>query len=184
MVEICRWPKASLSVSVTLCMETPSRPASPRSTSTMDARAALLRLGGDLAQRAGCCAGLCTSLAAHSTTSAASVLDQRVLILRAADAGGNLDVLRRLEIDRHAGNGGDRVFKPGNDVVDACAAVVARLQRDGEVAGIRRRVDRADADHRHHAGDVRIGADRGLRPGPAGAALRRRRHRCRPRSPR
>ena len=32
MVEICRWPNASLSVSLTICIEMPSRPAFSRST--------------------------------------------------------------------------------------------------------------------------------------------------------
>ncbi len=46
-------------------------------------------------------------------------------------------------------------------MVSTCALrVIARLQGDGEPAGIGRGVERADADHRHHAGDVGVGADR------------------------
>ena len=72
-------------------------------------RAAFLRFGGDFAQ-------------CRITTQTARQLvgpfdhfgavgrHQRVLVLRAARASGNLDVLRRLEIDGHAGDTGDRVL--------------------------------------------------------------------------
>ena len=36
------------------------------------------------------------------------------------------------------------------------------LQRDGQTAGVRRRIHPADAEDRDHAGDVRILLDRGL----------------------
>ena len=52
-------------------------------------------------------------------------------------------------------------LQPRDDRIDAGrAALIARLQRDGEPAGIGRGVERAGADHRDHAGHVRIGADR------------------------
>ena len=61
----------------------------------VDAQAAFLRLGGDLAQRRHRRAVCATSLSAHSSTSSAIGADQRVLVLRAAHAGRDLDVLRR-----------------------------------------------------------------------------------------
>ena len=73
MVEIWRWPKASLSASLTACMETPRRPAVSRSTSTMRAQAAVLRLGDDVAQCRRACAASRRSRGAQVATSAASL---------------------------------------------------------------------------------------------------------------
>ena len=45
--------------------------------------------------------------------------DERVLILRAADAGADLDVLNRLEEDRHAGDRCDGGLEPFGDLLPA-----------------------------------------------------------------
>ena len=105
MVEIWRWPKASLSASLIACIDTPRRLAISRSTLHHGAQAALLGLRDHFAQvrarRAGCSArrvdqiGDIVGVAAH----------QRVLELRAADARADLHVLHRLEVDGNdAGN--------------------------------------------------------------------------------
>ena len=58
------------------------------------------------------------------------------------------------------GIGATACLQPSTISVTNSRAVVARLQRDGEPAGVGRRIDRADADERDHAGHVRILADR------------------------
>ena len=87
---------------------------------------------------------------------------ERVLILRATGAGADLDILHRLEIDGHARDVRDRLFQPLDDRLDAGAALVARLERDRQLAGVRRGVNRADADDRDDVGHVRVAADRVL----------------------
>src|SRR6185312_16290445 len=124
------------------------------------ARAAFLIFRGDLAQRR-LVAQLLHQFVGPLHDLVGIAADQGVLILRPAGAGRNLDVLRRLEIDRHAGNAGDRMVEAGDDLLYARGTVVARLQRDGEVTNIGRGVDRAHPDHRNHAAYVHIGADNG-----------------------
>ena len=124
----------------------------------IDAQAAFLRFGSDLAQRQIAAQPARQQIGPFQNLIGVGA-DQRVLILRAADPRGNLDVLGGLEIHFHAGNGGDRVLEVRDDGIDVGAALILRLQGDGEVAGIGRGVDRADADHRHDAGDVGIGSD-------------------------
>ena len=136
----------------------------------LHARAAFLRFGGDFAQR---------RITAQTARQLVGPFDhfgavgghQRVLILRAAHAGGNLDVLCRLEIHGHAGDTGDRVLQPRDDLIDSRAAVVSRLQGDGEPPGIGRGIDRADADDRYDTGHVRVGPDGILHQALDGAAF-------------
>ena len=80
----------------------------------IDARAAFLRLGGDLAQRRRAPQRL-RELVRPGQHLVAVGRHQRVLILRARHARGNLDVLHALEIDRHAGDAGDLVLQPRDD---------------------------------------------------------------------
>ena len=142
---------------MTLCIETPSRPACSRSTLTSMrgppscASEATSRSAALLRSRARQFVGPFDHLGGVGA-------GQRVLILRAAGACRNLDVLHRLEIDRHAGDAGDLFLQPLDDGSDAGDALLARLQADGEPSGVGRGVERADADQRDHAGDVRIGA--------------------------
>ena len=89
------------------CMETPSRPAVSRSTLHHRAQAAVLGLRDDLAQhRRG--AQLLGELGRPGRDVVGVAADQRVLVLRAADARADLDVLHRLEVDGDAGDGADR----------------------------------------------------------------------------
>ena len=87
---------------------------------------------------------------------------ERVLILRAAHARRDLDVLHRLKVDDHARDRGDRPLQPIHDRRHRRLALIARAQGDGKPAGIRRGIHRRHADHGHHAGDVGILADRGF----------------------
>ena len=72
MVEICRWPKASLSVSVIACMETPSRPAFSRSISICR-RGPPSCASEATSNSAGARRSAAVSLPAHSITSSRSV---------------------------------------------------------------------------------------------------------------
>ena len=72
MVEICRWPKASLSVSMTVCIETPSRPAISRSTCTFR-RKPLSCASEATSRRIADERSFCASRAAQSPTSFGSV---------------------------------------------------------------------------------------------------------------
>ena len=72
MVEIWRWPKASLKVSTMVCMEMPSRPAVSRSTSTFRRKPSFC------ASEATSCMiaderSFCASFDAQSSTSCTSV---------------------------------------------------------------------------------------------------------------
>ena len=87
---------------------------------------------------------------------------ERVLVLRAAQPRRDLDVLHRLEKDDDAGDRGDRLLQPLDDGRHRRLALVARAQRDGEPAGIRRGVDRRHADDGDDPGHVGVLADRGL----------------------
>ena len=87
----------------------------------VDARAALLRFGGDF-EKCWIAAQVAGEFIGRIDHFGGIGADQRVLIQRAAGAGGNLDVLRRLEINRHPGNVGNRVFQPFDDHVHMCGA--------------------------------------------------------------
>ena len=159
MVEIWRWPKASLSVSLIACIETPSRPAVSRSTLT-SMRSPPSCASEATSSRRGSWRNCRASLSAHSVTSRGVGAGERVLILRAARPRADLDVLHRLEVHDHAGNRRHRALQAVDDVVDGRAALVARLERDGEPAGVWRRIHPADAEDRDQAGDVGILLDR------------------------
>src|SRR6185312_5785514 len=79
---------------------------------------------------------------------------ERVLILGAARDRADLNVLHRLEINGHAGNVGDLALQPVDDLVDMRAALVARLERDRQLAGIGCGVDGTYAQHGYEAGDI------------------------------
>ena len=81
---------------------------------------------------------------------------QRVLVLGAADAAVDLDVLHRLHEQRDALDVLGRLAQPVNDFADAGAALVARFEIDVEPAGVDGGVDRARADKRGHADHVRV----------------------------
>ena len=72
MVEICRWPNASLSVSLITCIEMPSRPAFSRST-LMKARRPPSCASEDTSRSVGFARSASTSWSDHLATSAASV---------------------------------------------------------------------------------------------------------------
>ena len=106
----------------------------------------------------------CVSLAAQSSTSFASVPVSvywycarlsRVEIWMSCTGWKNT-------ID--AGDRGDRLLQPLDDVRHRRLALVARAQRDGEPAGIGRGIDRRHADHRDDAGHLGVLADRAPRP--------------------
>ena len=163
MVEICRWPNASFSVSMMVCIETPSRPATSRSTWTFMPEAVVLRLGRDIAQQRRRLAAAASSRAAHSLDFLRVGAGERVLVLRAAQRGS------KSGCPAPAGNrprcrGWRRPASSSRSMTvgDRRLALVARPQRDGEPPGIGCGVERRHADHRHHAGHVRVLADRGL----------------------
>ena len=136
-------------------------------------QALVLRLGGDVAHDRRGLQPLRQPLRPQRRPPSASGAGQRVLVLRAADAGRDLDVLHRLEVHDHAGDA-QRPARCSRSitVVTGVLAHVARAQRDGEPAGVRRGVDRRDADHRHDAGHLRVLADRRLDRRRAAAASR------------
>ena len=80
------------------------------------AQAALLRLGRDLAQHR-----IGTQTRRQLIRPFDDVIrvrsGQRVLVLRAAGAGADLDVLHRLEVNRHAGNRRDQPLQAHDDLV-------------------------------------------------------------------
>ena len=82
-------------------------------------------------------------------------VEQRVLELRAADAGADLDVLHRLHEHAHAGHAVHRRLQAG-DHGRRRVALGARLERDGEAAGVGRGVDGAGADEGDDAADRRV----------------------------
>ena len=157
MVEICRWPKASLSVSL-IGLHRDAEPAGLLAVDLDRRRAGRRPAPPTTTSRSVACAlQRCGELGRPSRRLFGVGPGQRVLILRAARAGGDLDVLHRLEIDRHAGDRRrPRRCSRSMIVVTRRLALVARLQRDGEPAGIGRRVERADADHRNDAGHVGV----------------------------
>ena len=144
MVLICRWPKLSYSTSWMVCIDTPSRCAASRSTVTLVTRpsscwsvATLRRLGhrfaaGEQARRPGGELG-------------GVGVDQRVLVLRAADPGADLDVLHRLGEHREARHG------VGHRPVAAAPAPPPRRHAAAAASarwsppGVGRRVDRDPA---------------------------------------
>ena len=85
--------------------------------------------------------------------------DQRVLVLRPADARADLHVLHGLEVHGDAGDGADLLLQPLDDGADVGLARIAGLEDDLEVSGVGRRVERADAHDGDDAFDVRVGAD-------------------------
>ena len=93
---------------------------------------------------------------------------ERVLKLRPAHAGRNLDVLHRLEIHDRTGHGCDCLLQSPDDLGDRHLALITRSQRDRQPGRIWCRIDRRDADDRHDSGDIGILADgalhRGLQP--------------------
>ena len=145
MVEICRWPKASLSVSLTACMRDAEpagalrgrrraqragrRPAPPTTTSRnsgsrRSSATSFCDHSRHLARRR--CRSACTGTASGST------------------ARRDLHVLHRLEIDRHAGDRRRRAASAASiTAATSSRALAARLQRDHQAADIGGRVDRA-----------------------------------------
>src|SRR5262252_3767160 len=144
MVEIWRWPKASLSASLTACMEMPRRPAVSRSTRTI----AQSRRKAQPFHEAGCPVGHILLVAAN----------EGVLVERPADARADLHVLYRLEVDEDAGDGGHLFLQSIDDVCHGGAPQVAWLERDLEMTSVRRGIERAHADHGDHTLHVGIGA--------------------------
>ena len=71
---------------------------------------------------------------------------QRILILRAADAAIDLDILHRLHEKRNALNVPGCRAQPVNDFTGAGFAPVAWLEPDVNAAGVYRRVDGTGAD--------------------------------------
>jgi hypothetical protein len=88
------------------------------------------------------------------------ILDDE-LILRAADAGVDGQVLHRLHVERDAGDVRGLFLEAADDVAGARAALVARLQVDQEAAGIERRVGAVDADEGGQAVDIGVLEDGG-----------------------
>ena len=134
MVEIWRWPKASLSASLTACMETPSRPAISRSTLTI-ARRPPSWASLTTSRSTGEPRSLSVSLADQVATSLASLPTSvywycarlaRVLIWMSC-TGWKYSVTPGI-----AGNAGLQAL---DDLGDGGAARIARLQHDLQVAG-------------------------------------------------
>ncbi len=131
-----RWPNASLSVSLMTCIEMPRRPAFSRSTLMSARRPPSCRLRGRPPAR--------TAVAAQRFDQPLGPVDdfrrfgadQRVLILRAARPGRNLDVLHGLEVDRHPGDAADLVLQARDDAGHHLLPLVARLERDREAPGM------------------------------------------------
>ena len=92
------------------------------------AQAAFLGLVDDLAQHRGG-AQLLRELGRPGRDIVRVAADQRVLVLRAAGARADLDILHRLEIQRDAGDRRDAGLQALDDLGDGGPARVARLQR-------------------------------------------------------
>ena len=80
---------------------------------------------------------------------------ERVLELRAADPRADRDVLHRFHEDADAGDLLDLPVEPRDHRIDA-GALAARLERDGELAGVGGGVDRAGAHEGGDAGDIGV----------------------------
>ena len=82
------------------------------------------------------------------------------MIRRAADGRIDRQVLHRLHVERDAGDARDFALQPADDLAGGKIALVMRLERDQEAAGIERLIGAVDADERAEADDVRIFEDR------------------------
>ena len=82
-------------------------------------------------------------------------IHQRVLVLRSADAGADLDILDGLEIGGQAGHIGNR-FCHARDHHGRRIAFADRAQSDGQTTGVGRGIDGAGPDEGHHARDRRV----------------------------
>jgi hypothetical protein len=81
---------------------------------------------------------------------------QRILILRAARARRDLDILHRLDEGRRARHFGREHSQPLADVCCRRGASLARAKRHGHPRHVRRRIQLADANDGNDAGDVGI----------------------------
>ena len=101
------------------------------------------------------CCSLSTSCGTQSPSSSASAIFQAVLILRAADAVFDRQVLHRLHEERDALDLGQLRLQPADDSLALIVALVERLEVDLDAAAVERRVGAVDADERRQALDRR-----------------------------
>ena len=116
----------------------------------------VLQVARDVGELAAAARSRSTSLGAHSASSSMSRILERELILRAADAVLDRQVLHRLHVQRDAGDVGELRLQPADDVDGARVALVERLQVDQDAAAVERRVRAVDADERREALDRRV----------------------------
>ena len=145
MIEICRWPKASYSASSIICGVTPSREAVVAVDHDSGLQAFILLVAGHVAQlRQG------FELRDQLWHPLAQFLGvgilQAVLILRAADAGFDRQILDRLHEQGDALDLGQRGLQTANHLEGRELALLQRLEIDLNASAVERRVGAVDAD--------------------------------------
>ena len=137
MVETWRCPKASYSVSSMACGKIPRRDAVSRSITKFGLQAAVLLVGGHVAQ-ARTIAQLRPPVAAPRRQFLRVGVFHRVLILRAAHAVFHRQVLHRLHVKRDAVDLRQFRLQPRIISRGRRFALVARLQVDLNASAVRR----------------------------------------------
>ena len=84
-------------------------------------------------------------------------IGQRVLELRGADPGADLDILHRGDLGLDTGDRREPRCQPGGDLLRIGCAVSPRLEDRGDAAGVGGDVERAGAGHRGHPHHIGVG---------------------------
>ena len=133
----------------------PKRAAVARSMTRLTAQALLLLIAGDVGDLRQLAQALNQPRHPGVEFGRIGVLEDE-MIGRFADRRIDRQILHRLHVEGNADDAGDLALQAANDLAGGEVALVVRLERDQQAAGIERLVGAVDADERADVDDVRI----------------------------